>query len=367
MQRNLLRCAQALRERGHEVSVVCTHWEGRVPEGLELVVLPNRSPTNHGRNRTFAHDLQAWVAHRRPDVVVGFDKLPGLDIYYAADVCHEADVRQQKLSWLRFTPRHRLYSAYERAVFSRQSKTEILVISDRERRVHQQYFHTPQERFHLLPPGVSRDRLRPQNALEIRAEVRAEAHLAPDDILLLLVGSNFRKKGLDRALLGVASLPPEVRRRAQLFVLGKDRPNRWIRRARRLGLERQVRFLYLRSDIPRMLLGADLLLHPAHRENTGTIILEGLVAGLPVLATDVCGYAHYIADADAGRLVRSPFRQGEFDRQLLEMLTTGQLGHWSRQAVDYAKRSDLFSLTDRAAEAIEAIHVSMLREETLTT
>jgi hypothetical protein len=43
------------------------------------------------------------------------------------------------------------------------------------------------------------------------------------------------------------------------------------------------------------LLGADLLIHPAYNENTGTVLLEAVVAGLPVLTTAVCGYAHYIA------------------------------------------------------------------------
>ena len=45
---------------------------------------------------------------------------------------------------------------------------------------------------------------------------------------------------------------------------------------------------------------ADLLIHPAYNENTGTVLLEALVAGLPVLVSAVCGYAHYIAEADAG-------------------------------------------------------------------
>ena len=38
------------------------------------------------------------------------------------------------------------------------------------------------------------------------------------------------------------------------------------------------------------------------------MLLEALVAGLPVLVTDVCGYAHYITDADCGRVVPQPVR-----------------------------------------------------------
>ena len=40
---------------------------------------------------------------------------------------------------------------------------------------------------------------------------------------------------------------------------------------------------------PQFLLGADVLIHPAYRENTGITVLESTVAGLPVLTTAVCG------------------------------------------------------------------------------
>ena len=61
--------------------------------------------------------------------------------------------------------------------------------------------------------------------------------------------------------------------------------------------------------MPAFLLAADLLLHPAYHENTGTILLEALVSGLPILTTDVCGYAHYVQEAKAGCVLTSPFQQ----------------------------------------------------------
>ena len=61
------------------------------------------------------------------------------------------------------------------------------------------------------------------------------------------------------------------------------------RLAKKLDLTHQVQFLGGRDDIPRFLFAADLLVHPAYNENTGTVLLEALVAGLPVVTTPTCG------------------------------------------------------------------------------
>jgi UDP-glucose:(heptosyl)LPS alpha-1,3-glucosyltransferase len=125
--------------------------------------------------------------------------------------------------------------------------------------------------------------------------------------------------------------------------------------ARQLRIERQVRFMGLRNDVPRMLLCADVLLHPAYRENTGTVLLEAIVAGLPVLASDVCGYAFHIGESRAGLLVPSPFSQVEMNQRLRFMLTSGRLGEWRDRALEYMRRTDLFSLKERAVDLIEEI------------
>ncbi|MDT4889268.1 Lipopolysaccharide core biosynthesis protein RfaG [compost metagenome] len=110
-----------------------------------------------------------------------------------------------------------------------------------------------------------------------------------------------------------------------------------------------------RSDIPRFLLGADLLIHPAYNENTGTVLLEALVAGLPVLVTDVCGYAHYIAEAESGRVLRSPFEQDGLNRVLAEMLADpAARARWSANGLAFADSADLYSMPQHAADVILA-------------
>jgi UDP-glucose:(heptosyl)LPS alpha-1,3-glucosyltransferase len=168
-------------------------------------------------------------------------------------------------------------------VFAKDAHTEVLMISEVQQPLFIKHYDTPLERFHLLPPGIAQDRRRPANADEIRAEFRKEFNLADDDLLLVQIGSGFKTKGVDRSLKALAALPAALRKRTRLMVIGQDDPKVFQLQSATLGLGDQVQFLKGRSDIPRFLLGADLLIHPAYNENTGTVLLEALVAGLPVL------------------------------------------------------------------------------------
>ncbi|HBQ8682658.1 TPA: glycosyltransferase family 4 protein, partial [Klebsiella pneumoniae] len=248
---------------------------------------------------------------------------------------------------------YRHFAGYERAVFDPASKTEILMISEVQQPLFVKHYGTQAERFHLLPPGISQDRRAPANAADVRAEFRREFGLEEDDLLLVQIGSGFKTKGLDRSLKALAALPKALRRRTRLIAIGQDDPKPFLLQIAALGLNDQVQILKGRSDIPRFLLGADLLIHPAYNENTGTVLLEALVSGLPVLVTDVCGYAHYIAEADAGRVLPSPFEQDSLNRLLAEMLEDAPArAAWSRNGLAYADHADLYSMPQRAADLI---------------
>jgi UDP-glucose:(heptosyl)LPS alpha-1,3-glucosyltransferase len=127
------------------------------------------------------------------------------------------------------------------------------------------------------------------------------------------------------------------------------------RLARRLGVAERFTILPGRDDIPRFLQGADLLLHPARYENTGAVLIEAVVAGLPVLVTDVCGYAEHVAASGCGRTLPDPFSQREFDAALAAALTGAERSAWRAAGIAYGQDHDLWHLHARAADAIEAV------------
>lgn len=353
LQRDFLRIALACQARGHALRVYTLEWRGDVPDGFEVLLVPVKALTNQRRYARFSSWVADDLARRPADRVVGFNKMPGLDVYFAADACFEDKARNLRNSLYRLSGRYRHFAAYERAVFGRDAATEILLISSVQRPLFQRYYATPDERFHLLPPGIARDRRAPPDARQIRAEFRRQFALAGEQLLIVQIGSGFRTKGLDRSLKALAALPPELGSRCRLIAIGDDDPKLFRAQAQALGLAERVSILRGRSDIPSFLLGADLLIHPAYNENTGTVLLEAVVAGLPVLTTAVCGYAHYITDAGAGLVVEEPFEQTRLDHMLAQMLGDAPArARWQASALAFAEHADIYSNAERAADVI---------------
>lgn len=355
LERNFLRISRECRGRGHAVEVFTMKWEGERPQDITIHELVPRGLSNHRQAAYFARQATNRLAGGDHDLVLGFNRMPGLDLYYAADVCYVARIGRQRSFFARLTPRYHLFAAFERAVFAPEAATDIILLSEQEKDLYQSVYHTPEERFHLVPPGVDRERIRAAVTPANRVRVRQELALAADDTLLLMIGSHFHTKGVDRAIRALAALPPERRRTSHLCVIGKGEERSCRRLAAKSGISSQVHFLGVRQDIADFLAAADLLLQPSRTENTGNAIVEALVAGVPVMATATCGYAVHVERSGAGRIIpSSPFNQDTMNRMLGELLCAADRDQWRRQALAYADRTDLYHRFPVIADIIEA-------------
>ncbi|MDH3644949.1 MAG: glycosyltransferase family 4 protein [Gammaproteobacteria bacterium] len=353
IQRDLFKLIDECLRRGHSVRVYVAKWNAPMRDDIEVLVAPVKALTNHVLYERYA----GWVAEHLEahpvDLLVGLNKMPGLDVYYAGDSCYEEKARTQRSAIYRLLPRYKHFARFERAVFMPDSATEILTISDNQTPFFRKHYDTPVARFHALPPGIDRDRAAPDNLAEIRAEFRAEFAVADDEHLLLFLGSGFIKKGLDRALLAVRSLPARLLERTRLMVVGGDNAEYFRRMAMRLGIADRVQFFSGREDVPRFLFGADSLLLPAYDENAGMVILEAMIAGLPILVTGNCGYAHYVAEAGAGLISPMPFEQDRFDSQLVELMTSDARDSWRSNGRALAADDEIYRLAEVAVDFFE--------------
>ena len=350
VQRDMLRIATELVHMGHHVDVFTMAWVGDAPApNINVRLIPTKGLLNHRRYDNFIRGAQAEIATGGYDLMVGFNRMPGLDAYFAADPCFVERAHNQRGLLYRLSGRYRWFAACERAVFSPESATEILLLAERERASFQHWYRTPDERFHILPPFLSAKRMAQQDKAAMRQRLREEFGFDEEDHVLLLVGSGFRTKGLDRAIDAVAALPAALRAKTRLVAVGQDNPKVFKRLVMERGLKSNVRICGGRDDIPQLMQGADLLIHPARRELAGHVLLEAMASGLPVLATDVCGYSPYIEKAQGGLLVKSPFRQTDLNSYLLQMLESQDRHAWARNGYRYTQT--LMAENDGSAEA----------------
>lgn len=354
LQRNFLAITQELVRRGHDVTIYTGVWEGEKDSSLDVRLLAVSGMTNVGKNASFYRELVRALAIDPVELVVGFNKMPGLDVYYCADTCFATKAYEEK-NWLyRLTSRSRYALAYEKAVFGSAESTEILLLSATEGEAFHKYYQTPAERMHLMPPGISRTRLRTAQS-GVQAElIRREFAVAQEEKLVVFLGSDYKRKGLDRALRAVAALDEKLKLKTRLLVVGQDKRQKLYEKlADSLGIGNRILFAGQRDDVPELLFASDCLVHPAYLENTGNVLLEAVVAGLPVICSGICGYAHYIEENHLGAVIPMPFSQQQMNNALQKILTDHV--DWQQRCADFSGTADIYSRPLRAAECIESI------------
>ena len=362
LARDFLRILLEATSRGHSVDVYVSKWQGERPQGCHIQILNAQGITNHGRNAQFHRLFNKAISQQQYDAVMGFNKMPGLDIYYGADYCYVARAKPRYGPIYRITPRYHYQHAFEHSVFHAQENTTIFSLSPREMSVYQQHYGTPGSRFVLMPPTLDIARQLTGDYQTIRAKKRQELKLK-DEKLLLFIGSGFKTKGLDRAILAMSSLPSALKQNTRLYIVGQDNTEKsYKKQIKQLNLLDKVTFLGGRDDVPDLMIAGDLLIHPAYSENTGTVILEAIISGLPVIATDVCGYSPHIAQANAGLILHSPFEQAQLDSSLEMMLTSDRHHEWRQKGLAYGQNADLYKMPETAVDSIEqwvSTHASM--------
>ncbi len=98
LQRDFFRIAAECVTRGHEIEVYTLSWQGNKPENFNIHIVPVRALTNHKRYELFQQWVRDDLNRHKVNVVVGFNKMSGLDLYYAADACYAEKAQQLGLS-----------------------------------------------------------------------------------------------------------------------------------------------------------------------------------------------------------------------------------------------------------------------------
>lgn len=136
--------------------------------------------------------------------------------------------------------------------------------------------------------------------------VREEFGIGAEQRLVVHIGNIRPHKGhenLIRATNELAQRAPDV----MVLSAGTEKHPGDVERLEALassqGIDHRIRFLGRRDDAHRLIAAADLLVNPSDVEGLPVVILEAMMLGTPVVATDVGGVSTVIQDAVTGWLV----------------------------------------------------------------
>ena len=168
--------------------------------------------------------------------------------------------------------------------------------------------------------------------------VRREFAVPPDAPLCIHVGRMVHQKNHVR-LISIFSRVLDRRPQSRLLLVGRgdqDCETQVRHRIRQLGIGDRVVFCGERSDVPRLLKAADVMIFPSLWEGLPGVVLEACAVGTPIVATDLPGIEEI-----AGRLPGVATRSldagdrawaGAVDRALLHR-PTDQTRQAARQAL----------------------------------
>jgi glycosyltransferase involved in cell wall biosynthesis len=135
--------------------------------------------------------------------------------------------------------------------------------------------------------------------------LRKRFQLPSDAIVAVTVGRFVEQKG--HATL-IDALPLILQKVPNLFCmfLGDGRLEPGLRaRATALGVAQHLVFGGMVDDVASVIAGADLMIHPSLEEPFGIAILEGMRAGLPIIASHVGGIFEVVGVDSGARLVEA--------------------------------------------------------------
>jgi UDP-glucose:(heptosyl)LPS alpha-1,3-glucosyltransferase len=302
-ERFIERAIDTLLERGVKVRMYTRSWPSSRAGRVEPVICNPYYVGGVWRDAGFARAVRHALALDRPDIVQTHERIAGCDIFRAGDGVHRAWLAErlrtggvaERLA-IAANPLHRHKLAAERSVFADPTLKAVICISHMVRDDIRRHFSIPDEKLHVIYNAVDPREFNP-DVRESRAATRTRLGIAASDVIFVLVGSGYARKGVPVALRALARLPA----RARLVVVGRDKhPARYEALARRAGVRDRVVFAGAQQD-PRPYLGcADAFVLPTLYDPLSNAVLEALACGLPVVTSRRCGAGELVVAHSAG-------------------------------------------------------------------
>jgi UDP-glucose:(heptosyl)LPS alpha-1,3-glucosyltransferase len=260
----------------------CLRWWHRITRGLlfDLVLSP-------GVN---CWDADIIIVH------VVFQRLRELSLEKTAG----ETPRSGSLRVLHRRAYYGLLTALERRLYS-DPRTALAAVSQRTATLLTEYFGRRDVR--VIPNGVDAQVFCESNRSARREQARQRLGFCESDFILLLIGNDWRVKGVPTILNAMVQLPTLP---IHLLVVGNDAPESFHAQATRLGVLDRCHWESPRPEVLDFYAAADVYVSPSREDSFGLPVAEAMACGLPVITSSQAGVSALLRDGIDGFVLGDP-------------------------------------------------------------
>lgn len=311
----MLNTIEALQQRGHEITLLCrpgTELARRAAaNGIDLFLLKLRGDFDPA---TILH-IYRWLHRRQPDLILtNMDKELRLCGTAAKFAGNPVVISRRGIDFpLKDRIHYRLtYNYLTDYVIANSESTKRSLLQN-----------TPwlrADRIQVIYNGI-----RPEKYSETATrDLRAELDLPTGAPIIGFVGQLNERKGFDALLPAFRQLVEKIPAALLLLAGVGDLQPEIEAFARSNGLQKNIRLLGFRNDIPNIMRTIDLLVLPSWWEGFGIVLIEAMAAGKPVITTNVSSMPEIVTQRETGLIIPPHDGTGLF-QSLLELVSQPEL------------------------------------------
>jgi glycosyltransferase involved in cell wall biosynthesis len=206
---------------------------------------------------------------------------------------------------------YHLFMALERGVYARDEI--LLAVTSRKMEQDLERSFRRKGRMALVYNGVDLDQMNPARRQSLREKARRDLRLPERAFAILLIGNDWKKKGLRCLIEAVGSLGiPEL----QILVVGHDESFSYDEILQRNGLENRMTILPIVPQVESYYAAADMYAGPSLEDSFAIPPLEAMACGLPVIVSRQAGVSELVSHGVDGFVLEDPTDS----RQLAELI-----------------------------------------------
>lgn len=289
---------------GHEVHVFANSWQANADINIHQVpMIPFSLPL---KNLSFAYFAKQLLKKTELDIVHSMERILYQDIYRASDGIIPIHLEQRysnpTIRWLKSIGPRRLVLAYlEKKIFLGKGCKIVMTNSHLVKRHIIQYYHVHPKRIKVVYNAINTGIFRPDIRKEYRGRIRKKYGIGEEEILLLFISNDHKRKGLMNLLKAIHQLE---KRNIKVMVLGKDTEKPYTQWAEKNLLGGKILFLGQKEDVQRYYAAADIFVLPTRYDAFANVCLEAMACGLPVITTSNNGASELIQDGEHGFVLK---------------------------------------------------------------